>query len=238
MKSKELLKILKLITIPDWPLAFSGGLDSAILAKISNSPLYTVGLKDSYDLKNAREVSKILRKELTIIQVSEDQVMQTIPRVAKLIGENPLDVEIAIPFYLLLRNLPNEPGLILGHGADELFGGYKRYEKWAGTPTLKTELEKDITELDSILRRRERKIAAQFGVNLFFPYLDPKIKEFAQNLPAEEKVSNEGRKLILRETAKLLHLPEEVCSQPKKAIQYGTGISKIVRKHFKEVDSS
>jgi asparagine synthase (glutamine-hydrolysing) len=41
------------------------------------------------------------------------------------------------------------------------------------------------------------------------------------------------RKGFLRKVASLLNLPEEIISRPKKALQYGTGIHKIVQKQYK-----
>ena len=239
MKPEELVGILRSIELPDCPLAFSGGLDSSILAAISESCLYSIGLKGSYDLQNSKRVAEILGRELNQIQVSEADVEAAIQQTTRLVGTSQLDLEIGASFYLLLKNLPEKVScLILGQGADELFGGYKRYEGLVGTEMLERELKKDADELHSILERRELRIAEHFGIILHFPYLDPRVRDFASELPVEEKVSTGGRKLILRDVGKLLGLSPEICSQPKKAIQYGTGISKLVRKHLKEVNSS
>lgn len=238
MSAEELVEILKSIQLPNCPIAFSGGLDSAILAALSDSPLYSIGLKDSYDLQNSKKVAQLLDKKLTAIEASEADVAAAIPEVQKLVGNGQLDIEIGIPFYFLLKRTPKEHCLILGQGADELFGGYKRYEAMVGTPELEAALEKDAAEVMQILERRELRIAAHFNTTMHFPYLDQQVVEFANSLPAHEKVAAAGRKLVLRGAGKLLGLPEEVYSQPKKAIQYGTGISKLVKKNLKEIGSS
>jgi len=233
MNAEELLDILRSIEIPDCPIAFSGGLDSSILAEITGVPLYSIGLPESYDMQNSRKVSEHLGKMLYPIEVSEEEVVAAIPKVSKIVGTRQLDIEIGVPFYLLFQKIPKVSGLITGQGADELFGGYKRYEKLVGTDELEVELRKDAEEVNSILKRRELKIAKNFGIELYFPYLSQEVFEFAKKLPVEEKVSFVGRKLILKEVAKLLGLPEEIYNQPKKAIQYGTGISKVIKKNVK-----
>jgi len=237
MSAERLACILKSLSIPEYPIAFSGGLDSAILASLTETSLFSVGLAGSYDIENSKKAAALLGREVSAIEVTEEEVLAAVPEVITLVGDIPLDLEIGTPFYLLLKKTRPQ-GLVLGQGADELFGGYKRYGQWAGTARLARELKRDSDQLPAVLELRERSIARAFGTELSFPYLDSRIAQFAENLPASEKVSWNGRKLVLRDAARKLGLPEEICSQPKKAIQYGTGISKLVRKNLKEIVGS
>jgi asparagine synthase (glutamine-hydrolysing) len=57
--------------------------------------------------------------------------------------------------------------------------------------------------------------------------------KFAIDLPIELKIEhrdNTLRKLVLRQTAKNIGLPQSIIEKPKRAIQYTTGVSASLRK--------
>jgi asparagine synthase (glutamine-hydrolysing) len=65
------------------------------------------------------------------------------------------------------------------------------------------------------------------------PFATYPISKFATELPIElklERKENGLRKLVLRQVAKNLGLPQFIVEKPKKAIQYSTGVNRILKR--------
>ena len=206
-------------------IAFSGGLDSGILAYlIEEGNLCTVGVDNSWDIEMAKKSAKILGRDLNIIVVEEESIISA----AKFLLENfgnlsPVEVSFEIPLVILLDKC-KEYKMVTGQGADELFGGYKKYlEK-------KEEMGRDVEKVLKVTNPRERRMAEIFGKELIFPYLNEEIVKFALNIPDDLKIRDGVRKYILRESAKILGVPKEIYMAKKKAVQYGSGIWKSLKK--------
>ncbi len=216
-------------------LAFSGGLDSGILAyllKDCNVKLYTAGVQGSKDLENAKEAAKILSLPLQIIDLNEYDILEGIlflKRIEPSIGA--VEVSFELPLYFVC-SYADEQDIYTGQGSDELFGGYAKY---LDNPALMTE---DLNKLLAKTKPRENKIATLLGKNLHTPYLSDRVIEFARNIPLELKIKNGVRKYILREAAAYLGVPESIVEREKKAAQYGSGIWKLMKKMAKERDLS
>ncbi len=215
-------------------VAFSGGLDSTLIAKIASNyagvHAYTIGLEGSYDLANAERSAGLIGIPLEKVIASKEEVSLAAEKVRGILQDpSPLDIHIATPLYLLCAHLHKKgiKEVLIGQGADELFGGYAKYEKM-GNEQLEKKLKEDYGALAEILKKRDLAVASANGVLLKTPYLEKEVAGFALGLPLEFKVNN-GRKIILREAARLAGLPPEVCAQPKKAMQYGSGISKALK---------
>ncbi|MFW9855728.1 MAG: asparagine synthase C-terminal domain-containing protein [Candidatus Thorarchaeota archaeon] len=233
-------------------LLYSGGLDSTIIAHIllSQSPpsavqAVSVGLPDSYDLNNALTMAKGLGLSLSLCYLSERILPEVIDDLRQLnIVKNPGDLTIAIPLFLGMGALTEHQDLeivFLGQGADELFAGYRKYVTLfmeQGTKVTQQAMYHDFIKLTSQQAKMESKIASFFDLKLVYPYLEPKIVTYAQSQPIKAHLSQtpEGeviRKYILRKCASRLGLPEKAITQPKKAMQYGSGTVKLLRKQAK-----
>ncbi|HIP88608.1 MAG TPA: asparagine synthase (glutamine-hydrolyzing) [Thermococcus paralvinellae] len=210
---------------------FSGGLDSSLLALLSSKyadvTLYTAGAEGSQDSEWARRISEALGMRLKEYLFDIDDVEEVIPKVVFAIEDpSPMNLAIGIPLYFATK-LAKEDNcrlLLSGQGADELFGGYYKYlEK----PEL---MEKDLTELGEKNLARDDKIAMLNGVEGRFPFLDLNVVRTALRTPLKFKIRDGIRKVILREVALELGLPEEVAYREKKACQYGTNSQKLLQK--------
>jgi len=208
--------------------AFSGGVDSALVAKLAGRACVAVGLADSHDLRQARHAAGILGLDCTFVPVSETEIEQALPRVVVMIPKkDPVSVGIALTQYFITR-WAGEHGytrIITGQGADELFGGYARYEV---SENLDEELARDFLGLEA-QARRDQAIAALHGTYLSMPYLDLRVVRAAHAIPAHEKVQGNRRKIPLRTVAER-HIPPELAWKEKKAMQYGSGIWGVLRK--------
>ncbi|MCK4717920.1 MAG: hypothetical protein KAT70_04540, partial [Thermoplasmata archaeon] len=113
------------------------------------------------------------------------------------------------------------------HGADELFGGYNRY-KAMGKEEFLDRSKKDVECLPEGDVADARALVASTGHLLDTPYLDPAMIEHGLGLVYEERIE----KKALRDVARELGL--ECADRKKKAAQFGSGASKLLRSLAKE----
>ena len=233
---------------------FSGGLDSSYLALLlgeiaENIPLkitlYAVGAEGSKDIESAIYASKFLNLDLKICEVTEEMVRESLPEVVSAIGDdNLMKVGVGMTTYLATKMVA-EDGIkvaISGQGADELFGGYKRYLESFVNDTLNYDIRMDISNMYHVNLERDDACSMLNSVELRLPFLDKNLVELVLNIPDNKKIvsmHDDMRKSILRKLAFEEGLDYEIAYRPKKAAQYGTGIDKILRKKIlKDTDIS
>jgi len=225
-------------------ILFSGGLDSSIIAKITETfpaelSLYCAGFQSSKDLSNARRAARILGIPLREHVMTLEEVRAELPRILYAIEDSRLmNVSIAIPIYLATRIAKREGVKVMlsGQGADEVFGGYKRYETIMderGGDVLQRELWKDVVNIAHNNLQRDDAASMANSVEVRVPYLDLDFLKYAMQLPPQYKVKKQGsgyiRKYILRLMARTLGVPEELYDTPKTAAQFGSGSMKAVK---------
>jgi asparagine synthase (glutamine-hydrolysing) len=225
-------------------VAFSGGLDSsliALLAKQAGTQVHLIhaSLRDQPETEHAIQTATQLDLPIHIHEYTQEDLEQALPNVLWTIEEaDPIKASIAIPIYWAAKKAAEMKLKIMlaGQCADELFGGYKRYvnayARFGGEQASKM-IRDDITKLHEANLERDAKICASYGVELRLPFLAREIVELATDTPIRLKMEPKPdtlRKLVLRQAAKKLGLPESVLGRPKKAIQYATGVDKTLRK--------
>ena len=208
--------------------ALSGGVDSTLVAQLARRECVAVGLENSHDLRQARLAADTLGLSCTFVTITPREVASALPEVIGAIPiKDPVNTSIALTQYFVAR-WSGEQGyqrIITGQGADELFGGYSRYLE---TTTLAADLERDFAGLEQ-QAERDQAIAALHGTYLSMPYLDLRVVRAARAIPAEEKVQDGYRKIPLRKVAEH-HIPKEIAWYEKKAMQYGSGVMKVLQK--------
>jgi len=217
-------------------IAFSGGLDSTIIAQIAKQycepKLFVVGLAHSHDPFTAIKVAKKLELGLHRVAITEKELPILVKKTTDAIERTDyMQTQIGVPFYALFKRIKTKgyQVVLAGQGADELFAGYARHQRFARDGKLERALEKDFREIGSANLERDSMLASAQEIDLRLPYLDQDVAKFARSLPVKFKATASRRKIVLREVARQLDLPEEVVNMPKKAIQYGTGISKVLK---------
>ena len=220
-------------------LLFSGGVDSSLLALLLKDRLelhcYCAATKESHDWQHSKAVADEMGLELTRIELTKGIVEKALPKIAGAIGShNIMKLGVAMPLWVCCGEMA-ESHVFFGMGTEELFAGYQRHRRllpnyraideecWKGAMGA---WERDLS--------RDIGVCKAWGREALFPYLDREFVEEALAIPSEQKISAENNKLVLREIAVELGLPEEIAYHPKKSAQYGSHADKLIRKLAKE----
>jgi asparagine synthase (glutamine-hydrolysing) len=225
-------------------VAFSGGLDSSIIAFLAKNSdvdvhLIHVSLENQPETEQAKKAAEKLELPIHFYLYDEEDVGKVLPKVLWLIEESdPIKASIGIPFYWTAEKTAEMDFKVMlaGQGADELFGGYQRYVHdyltYGGEKLCETFFN-DVLKMYETNFERDFKICNYHNVELRLPFATYQIAKFATELPVELKIEmkdNGLRKLVLRQVAENLGLPQSIAKKPKRAIQYATGVNKTLKK--------
>jgi asparagine synthase (glutamine-hydrolysing) len=224
---EEAIRIAVGLRADEGTVALSGGVDSALIARLAGLPCVTVGMEGSRDLERGRAVAEAFGLPWEGLTIPPGDVEEALPRVvAALPRVTPLDAAIATGLFFVAR-WAGERGhrrILTGQGADELFAGYARYRTAPDIPAM---LARDFASLRG-QALRDQGVARLHGTFFSLPYLDLRVVRAAGALPPGGLVQGGAGKVPLRELAARL-LPPEIASAPKRALQYGTGIAGEIR---------
>lgn len=213
---------------PAVAVAYSGGLDSSVIVGIAKEfaqvKCYTCAIKGSFDSRMASEFAAQDGVDHLVINLSEKELVGWVARASSYLSSaDPMRIAYTIPVLCVLEGC-HEGCMLAGNGADELFGGYARYSDAEDPSTMMAmDLEKMQQEASLL-----SVLATGMGKRIGFPFASKEVVSFAEQTPLEEKVKGPGRKLILREAARLMSLPSY--NRPKKAAQYSSGVLKEMKR--------
>jgi asparagine synthase (glutamine-hydrolysing) len=226
-------------------VAFSGGVDSTLLAKLLRDMDYdinllTVGFHESHDINFALEVNQILGYQHNILEIDPITFKEISSEVHNIIKTDNLSWnENSIAFYYVSK-LAQEHGLrtvVTANGIDELFCGYNSYRE-----AINIGEEEVINMMNSKLENETdmmiavNNVCSEFEVKVVQPLLSPSFIDFAKKIPISEKIHGSDdlmRKHIIRRLALDCNIPEISAQKQKKALQYGTQIHKALLKSRK-----
>ena len=223
-------------------IAFSGGVDSTLLAKLCSDldyevTLLTIGFENSHDILFSKKINEIMKLPHKIFEIKQDSFNEVSSKIKNKIKTDNLSWnENCIAFYYVsqLAEKNNISTVVTANGIDELFCGYNAYRdaikegKQAVVDLMNSKLENELKMMDAV-----NLVSSEFGVTLFQPFLSERFINFAKNIPIENKITNSEdliRKHIVRKAALEVGVPEISANQRKKALQYGSQIHKALIK--------
>lgn len=176
----------------------SGGLDSSLIAALVNDfynrnnfpnklETYSVGLKGSEDLRNARIVAHYLGTNHTEIIVTEKEMFDAIPEVIKAIESyDTTSVRASIGNYLLGKYIAanSEAKVIFnGDGSDELLGGYLYMNKCPDDIEFDKETRRLLKDIHLFDVLRSDKCISSHGLEPRTPFLDRNFVNTVLSIP-------------------------------------------------------
>jgi len=225
-------------------VAFSGGLDSSVIAALAKTfgadvHLVSVGLGDQPEIRHVKAAADALKLPLHLQTYTISDVEHVLAKVLWLIEEpDAVKVSIAIPLYWSAE-VASKLGyrvLLAGQGGDELLGGYQRYlgiYTRSGATAVQEAMHRDISLSYETNLQRDNQTCSFHRVELRLPFLDREVVRFSLSLPLRLKIESAEdrlRKRVLRRAAQNFGLPFFIANKPKRAIQYTTGVDKALQR--------
>ena len=227
-------------------IAFSGGVDSSILAKICKDLgkqvyLVTIGFPRSHDLLFSKSISRLLGLSTThiVYEIVHDDLNEIIKKVISTLTCNNLShIENCVAFYQISKVINNHRlgnSFLTANGFDELFCGYDRYRSYyvKGKDFLHSYMKEKLVN-EAHMMKEISMVIAELNIQSIQPFLTELFIHYASDIPIEYKIKGPEdmlRKHILREVALKIGVPMESAYHPKKAIQYGSNIHKYLSKN-------
>jgi asparagine synthase (glutamine-hydrolysing) len=219
-------------------IAFSGGIDSSLLAKICKDLgmkviLLTIGFPESHDIEFSKRIASKMGLSHKIHKLNKEHFRDSIVYVRQKIDcQNISHIENCIA-YVYIASLASENEIrpiLTANGCDELFCGYNIYRlMYDHGKTRIMDLMTEKIENEFRLMKEIEAVTTEFGVNFKQPFLSHNFVSFAKDIPIDQKIRRTDdlvRKHILREAALSIGVPRESAMRPKKALQYSTLIHK------------
>ena len=219
----------------------SGGLDSSLVASLvakysgcEQIETYSIGMPGGEDLKYAKMVADHIGSKHTEIIVSEEDFLQIIPEVIKVIESyDTTTVRASVGNYLVSKYIANhsEAKVIFnGDGSDELMGGYLYFHAAPDALSFDRETRRLLEDIHYFDVLRSDKSISSNGLEPRTPFLDINWVNTYLSLPLKYRY-NPGKpeKWLLRKSVEVLDstlLPNEVLWRTKEAFSDGVSSNK------------
>ena len=241
---EELEKSVKKQLMSDVPygVLISGGLDSSLIAAITTKfrkeskeqlPLhsFSIGLKDSTDIKFAREVAKFLGTEHHEFTYSVQEGLDALREVIYHIETYDVtSIRASTPMYLMARKIKalGIKMVLSGEGADEIFGGYLYFHMAPSREEFHEETVRKLGKLSKYDCLRANKSMAAWGIEVRVPFLGKDFLDYAMSIDPADKMCGKSKpeKYILRKAFEG-YLPESILWRQKEQFSDGVGYSWI-----------
>jgi asparagine synthase (glutamine-hydrolysing) len=225
-------------------ISFSGGVDSTVIASVAkkhaNVELFTAGAVDSQDLLCADKVAAELGLPLNRVLIDDKIAMDAYAKCHSMLKLDLLKLGILVPVYCVAQAAAKKGHsvLLFGSGAEELFVGYERYYLYKEEGK---DLESLLKDEFRTLPQRDigwiKKVCRSCGLEARFPFYNKDLAEVMFSVPLEERMDDRDlKKGVLREAAKVLGTPKTALMRRKKAMQYGSGVHKMLIRRADEIN--
>lgn len=240
--------VIKRVQTTDRPIAclLSGGLDSSIVTSLvsriypNQLETYSIGLKDSEDLKYARKVALYLNTKHTEIIVSEEDFFANIPDVIKNIESyDTTTVRASVGNYLVSQYISehSEAKVIFnGDGSDEVMGGYLYMNHADNHLEFDRECKRLIRDIHHFDVLRSDRCISTNGLEPRTPFLDREFVNYYLALPSNIRyeANKKQEKYLFRKAFDKDYLPKEILWRRKEA--FSDGVSSKDRSWYKIIE--
>jgi len=222
-------------------VSLSGGLDSSIVAAIAKEynpdvKLFTVAVKSAPgpDLENAKVMADFLGMSHYVYEITEPDIVDFISDAIWYLESFDEDCISGIlsNYYASKLVKSHSNAVLVGEGADELFGGYRMVLKnpKVKSPEQRERLAQKLLDIayNTALRRLDRGWMAN-AVSYKTPFLDSSVVNLAKKIPMDWKIYGEKQveKYVLREAFRDM-LPERIANREKLRFAMGAGMDDVM----------
>lgn len=222
---------------------FSGGVDSVLVAvflhRVADIRQTIYLINTSFGASSDREAGKKGFEELCLRfpersfvfvanDVGVEEVKQAKEHIHRLIHPKSghMDFNIGATLFFTARaSRKYSKVAYLGSGADEMFGGYHRYR----SDGFRAEMAVDLFTISHHNLCRDDRAVSDCQVECRFPFLDSELVDYSLAIADSMIMMNGETKFVIREALRRSGLGS-VSATPKKAMQYGSGMSRIERR--------
>lgn len=216
---------------------YSGGVDSSLVAdvarRVGTPDLVTVGQSGSTDEAAARSGAEWLQLPWRFVPVGVPEVRDAL-EVHGLANQTEPARSVLTSLAVALRATESAT-VLLGQGADELFGGYAHFRGLDG-PGRERRRGSDWARLRDVDWPATLAIARRLGRDVRAPFLEPEFAAEVLRIPLSPDSADGLTKPTLRAWARERGIPPWLADRPKRAMQYGSGIAALVRRVSKATD--
>lgn len=232
-----LIQAVRKRLLSDRPIGalLSGGVDSSLIAAIvarEMSPrklqTFSIGFKDSPDLKYARMVAEKIGSIHHEIVVTPEDFIKAVPEVVKAIESYDItSVRASVGNWMVGKYIKGNTDckvIFNGDGSDEIGGGYKYMRFAPSDEEFELETERLLSEIHLFDVLRSDRCMAAHGLEARTPFLDKQVVALWKSTPAEFRRTYPHRmeKLLLRDAFLYdNYLPMEVLYRKKEAFSDG-----------------
>jgi len=251
--------VIKRCNATERPVAclLSGGLDSSLIAALASNyflkfkkemqiETFSIGLKDSEDIKYAKIVADYIGSKHTEIIVTEEEMFDAIPEVIKAIESyDTTTIRASIGNYLIGKYISknsNAKVILNGDGSDELFGGYLYMNKCPDDIEFDKEIRRLLKDIYLFDVLRSDKSISSNGLEPRTAFLDITFVNYILSIPSyfrNHTNLNQCEKYLLRQSFSKIYftnyngnqiLPDEILWRQKEA--FSDGVSSKGRSLF------
>jgi asparagine synthase (glutamine-hydrolysing) len=219
-------------------VAFSGGLDSSVLVACAKRRAEVVAcsayVDGSLDSSRAGKAAEVLGVEFLGTVLTQRMVSDAAEKTALPFEPSLMDRSLWCLYSTVSQSAMRAGArvVLLGQLADELFGGYYKYQRaleTGGEESAAQAMRRDVAGYATAGMGRDSR-ACEPWAEARLPFMEEGVVELGLSLPVGYKLRDGVRKAVLRRAAEILGVPEELAGAGKKAAQYSSGVQKSLRR--------
>ena len=213
----------------------SGGLDSSLVAGIlaeefgpGNLQTFSIGLKGSPDLHNAKLVADHIKSVHTTIELTEHEFLESIEEVISAIESyDTTTVRASVGNYLVAKYIKEHSNckvIFNGDYSDEVCGGYKYLENCKNESDFESECDRLLADIHFFDSLRSDRCISHHGLEGRVPFADKAFVDVYKSIPTRKRMScfENMEKYMLRKAFDNDNLiPKEILWRKKEAFSDG-----------------